>query len=57
VTAQELKDIMHTYRLTGADIAEICHVSQSAVYSWRIGRKQMSRQSVALLQTWLEGVV
>lgn len=57
MTAQELKDIMHTYRLTGADIAEICHVSQSAVYSWRIGRKQMSRQSVALLQTWLEGVV
>jgi len=53
VTAQELKDIMHNYRLSAEDVATICHVSLNAVYSWRIGRRVISRPAVALLKAHL----
>jgi len=50
VTAQELKNIMHNHGLTAKDVAQICYVSDNAVYSWRIGRKKMSPAHVALLK-------
>ena len=55
MTNEDLKNIMHNYRLTADDVAEICHVSHNAVYSWRIGRRAVSRPAAALLKAWMEG--
>ena len=46
----ELKQLMTEHGLTGREVARICHVSENAVYRWRMGDRKMSPAHVALLK-------
>jgi len=52
----ELKQLMSDNKLTGREVARICHVSENSAYKWRMGVRKMSPAHVALLKMHIEGM-